>query len=158
MTIIVLAYQRKKGQWAVYYTSPQKLWGLLWILIGWFIKLSFQTFKLLILIYRRGSFVYHWGCTFMSYSLMHSKILIPKSKFYKILRELKKMTHYLLILYGRPFYFWIHSSTWTYQTFFFTKIKDFCIKCVAFLHISNKTHAWTELRIRCMKRAETFFR
>ena len=62
------------GQWAVYSTSPQsfiitfsyslawQLWGLLCILIGWFIKLSAQTIQPLILIYRTGNFVYHhWG-------------------------------------------------------------------------------------------------
>ena len=33
------------------------------ILIGWFFKLSVQTFQTLIFIYRRGNFVYyHWGC------------------------------------------------------------------------------------------------
>ncbi len=42
-----------------------QLWGLLKILIGWFIKLSVtvQTFQPLISINRRGNFVYHlWGC------------------------------------------------------------------------------------------------
>ena len=34
------------------------------ILIGWFIKLRVQTFQLLIVIYRKGNFVYHhWRCT-----------------------------------------------------------------------------------------------
>ena len=59
------------GHRAVYYTSPQsikimfsyslvqQLWGLLLILIGWFIKLSCQMFQPLIVIYRRGNFVYH---------------------------------------------------------------------------------------------------
>ena len=49
--------ERERGQWAVYYTSPQsfiitfsyslayQLWGLYWILICWFIKLSVQVFQ-----------------------------------------------------------------------------------------------------------------
>ena len=39
-------------------------WDFNWILIDWFIKLSVQTFQLLILIYRRFNFVFHhWRCT-----------------------------------------------------------------------------------------------
>ncbi len=35
-----------------------------WIWIGWFIRLSVQTFRPLIVIYRWGNFVYrHWECT-----------------------------------------------------------------------------------------------
>ena len=34
-----------------------------WVLIGWFIKFSVQTFQPIILIYRRGNFKYHKGCT-----------------------------------------------------------------------------------------------
>ncbi len=56
----------RRGQWAVYYTSPQgfmtmfscsltkQLWGLFFDLIGWFIKLSVQIFQSPIVIYRRG--------------------------------------------------------------------------------------------------------
>ena len=48
----------------VSYSLVYQLWRLDWILIGWFIKLIFETFKLLILMYRWGNFVYHhWGCT-----------------------------------------------------------------------------------------------
>ena len=43
------------GHWAIYCTSSQsfmaqQLWGLLRILIGWFIQLSVQTFQPLIAI------------------------------------------------------------------------------------------------------------
>ena len=39
-------------------------WGILLHFLNWFIKLSGQTFQPLILIYRRGNFVYHhWECT-----------------------------------------------------------------------------------------------
>ena len=41
--------QGGRGQWAVFF---------LHILVGWFIKLSVQIFQQLILIYRRGNFVY----------------------------------------------------------------------------------------------------
>ena len=70
----ILIYKIRE-HWAVYYTSPKVLLSFLirwrnnfgnfyWILIGWFIKLSFQTFQPLILIYRRVNFVYpYWGWT-----------------------------------------------------------------------------------------------
>ena len=62
---------------AVYYTGPQsfiimfsyslaqQLYGLPYlVLISWLIKLSVQTFQSLIVIYKRGDFVYHnWACT-----------------------------------------------------------------------------------------------
>ena len=64
--------QSETGQWAVYYTSPQSFiivflfvgfitLGTLVIsvLIGCLIKLSVLTFQPLILMYRRGNFVYH---------------------------------------------------------------------------------------------------
>ena len=65
-----------RGHWPVYFISPQSFkwrflirWlnnvgGFYWILIGWFVKSSVQTFQPQILIYKRGNFVYHhWGCT-----------------------------------------------------------------------------------------------
>ena len=65
-----------REQEAVYHTCPQSLqlrflihWlnnfrDFYWILIGWFIKLSVQSFQPLIVIYGRGNFVYHhWECT-----------------------------------------------------------------------------------------------
>ena len=67
--------QGGRGHWAVYYTRPRKfynnvylfvqqLWELLLCLIGLSIKLIFKTFKSIIVIYRRGNFMYHyWGCT-----------------------------------------------------------------------------------------------
>ena len=39
------------------YSLVEQLWGLLLILIGWFIKLSVQTFKPIILIYKMGNSV-----------------------------------------------------------------------------------------------------
>ena len=46
------------------YLLSQKLYYFYWILIGGFIKLSVQAFLPLILIFRRGNFVYHhWRCT-----------------------------------------------------------------------------------------------
>ena len=64
--------QGGRGLWAVYYTSPQSF-NIRWlnsfgdvncILIDWFIKLSVQIFQPLIVIYKKGIFVYHqWGCT-----------------------------------------------------------------------------------------------
>ena len=60
----ILKSQEGRGHWAVYYTSPQSFiitFLIRWlknfgdfylILIGWFIKLSVQTFQPLILIYR----------------------------------------------------------------------------------------------------------
>ena len=75
-TTILFFFQRKRGQWVVYYTSPQiiikmfsyslafQLWALQLILICCFIKLKVQTFQPIILIYRNGDFVYnHWGST-----------------------------------------------------------------------------------------------
>ena len=45
------------------YLLTQQIWGLLLILIGRVIKLSVQAFQSLIVIYRRGNFVYHnLGC------------------------------------------------------------------------------------------------
>ena len=67
-------FQGRRGQWAVYHASPKSFiitfsyllaWQLgdfYWTLIGWFNKLSLQTFQSLIIIYRRSNFVYHhWG-------------------------------------------------------------------------------------------------
>ena len=61
--------QGMRGHWAVNYTSPQSFIILIhwlknfgtfyWILIGCFMKLSVQKFQQLIVIYRRGNFVYH---------------------------------------------------------------------------------------------------
>ena len=49
---------------SVAYSLAQKLYYFYWILIGGFIKLSIQSFLPLILIFRRGNFVYHhWRCT-----------------------------------------------------------------------------------------------
>ena len=60
-------YQKVRGHWAVYYTSLQSFiitffirWlcnfgDFYWNLIGWFIKLSVQSFQPLIVIYRRGN-------------------------------------------------------------------------------------------------------
>ena len=73
------SFHRERGQWAVYYSSPQsfiiisyslpqQLWGLWWILIGWAITLSFQP---LVLFYRKGNFVYHWGWTSIYRSLSY---------------------------------------------------------------------------------------
>ena len=69
-------HQQGMIQWTVYYTSHQSIFnnvflfvdwttlGIFWILIGWFIELSVQTFQTKIVIYRWGNFVYHhWGCT-----------------------------------------------------------------------------------------------
>ena len=42
------------------------------ILISWFIKLSIQTFQRLIIIYRRGKFVYHhWRCASIYWPLSY---------------------------------------------------------------------------------------
>ena len=47
-------------------------WDFLKILIHWFSKLSVQTFKPLIIIYRRCNFVYHyWGCTSIYWQLSY---------------------------------------------------------------------------------------
>ena len=63
--------QGGREHWAVYYISPtsfittfcylldQKLLGIYQILIVWFIKLSVQTFQRLVIIYRRGNFLYN---------------------------------------------------------------------------------------------------
>ena len=61
---------RREGKLPFYYTSPQSFilfvglttLGIYLILIGWFIKLSVQTFKLLIVIYRKDNFVHHKKC------------------------------------------------------------------------------------------------
>ena len=99
-------YQAGRGQWAVYYTSPQSFikcflihWFnnfgyYYWILIGWFIKLSVQMFKPLIVICSRGNFVYHWGCTQiyrpLSYPFRSLEIYISwKDSFKKLCTELK---------------------------------------------------------------------
>ena len=53
-----------RGHWPVYYSSPQcfikaqLIWGHYRILIGLFIRVTFQTFQPLIVIYRKGNFVY----------------------------------------------------------------------------------------------------
>ena len=64
-------YWQKGGgrYWAVHYTSPQSfmitfsyslaLETFYWTFIAWVITLHAQTFQLLIVIYRRDSFVYH---------------------------------------------------------------------------------------------------
>ena len=60
----------QRGYLAVYYTSPQSLvikflihGDSYWIVIGWFIKLSVNTFQPIIVIFRKDSIVYHhWGC------------------------------------------------------------------------------------------------
>ena len=60
-----------RGHWAVYFTSPQNFKirflyvGITTLgnLICWFIKLCFQTFEPLNIIYRRGNIVYQFlGC------------------------------------------------------------------------------------------------
>ena len=53
-----------------------------WILIGWLIKFSVQTFQPLIVNYRRGNFVYHhWVCTLiyrlLSYPLRSLQYTYP---------------------------------------------------------------------------------
>ena len=66
----MLTYQRDRdnGLFITLVPKPLLFIGLktmetLVNLIGLFIKLSVQTFKPLILIYRSGNFVYqHWGC------------------------------------------------------------------------------------------------
>ena len=67
--------REREGQMGCFFTLVPKVLHFLiywlnifgnfyWILIGWFIKLSGQMFWTLILIYRRGNFVYyHWGWT-----------------------------------------------------------------------------------------------
>ena len=61
----------ERGQLAVYFIGNQSFiitfsysfnnfWDSKWILIGWLIKLSVQTFQPLIVIYRRDNFVYHY--------------------------------------------------------------------------------------------------
>ena len=73
--IIRLGSSREGRHWAVYYACPQsfiktfsyslvqQLWGLFEILIGWFFSYCVLTFQPIIVIYRRGNFVYHdWGC------------------------------------------------------------------------------------------------
>ena len=62
-----------EGTMGCLFTSPKSLiimfsyrWlnNFYWIVIGWFIKLSVQTFQPLIVINRRDNFVYHyWECT-----------------------------------------------------------------------------------------------
>ena len=48
------------------------VWGLLLNLIGWLIKISVQTFQPIIIIYRRGNFVYHLReCTSIYRSLSY---------------------------------------------------------------------------------------
>ena len=70
----ILPTQGGRWHWTVNYTGTQSFIApwlthwlknfTTWILIGWFIKLSVQTFLPLILIFRRGNFVYHhWRCT-----------------------------------------------------------------------------------------------
>ena len=65
-----------RGHWDLYYTSPQSFIITVYYLLAYqygdfylisicqFIKLSVQTFQPLIVIYRRGNFVFlHWGHT-----------------------------------------------------------------------------------------------
>ena len=69
--------QRERGQWTVYYTSPQSFiitfdlitLGLLLNLYFWLILLSVQTFQTLILIYIRGNFVYH-HCMYLNIAFL----------------------------------------------------------------------------------------
>ena len=52
-------YQRKRGQWADYYTSPQShIITFFYLLAQQHLTSLTQTFQPLILIYKRGNFVY----------------------------------------------------------------------------------------------------
>ena len=55
-----------------FYSFTQQFWELYWTLIGLLINLSVQTFQPLIVIYRRGNFVYHHGwCTSIYWTLSY---------------------------------------------------------------------------------------
>ena len=73
-----------RGHWAVYsYSLAGQRWKLLLNLIGWFIKLSVQTFQPLIVIYRKGNFVYRdWGCTSICRSLSYPFRLLNNISFF----------------------------------------------------------------------------
>ena len=80
--------QRVWGQWAVITRIPKVLFLFVFLttfgtlenfdwLIGWFIMLSVQMFKTLIVMYRKGNFVYHqWGCTLILFAIVLS-LYIP---------------------------------------------------------------------------------
>ena len=55
------------------YSLAQQFWEIQWVLIGWFIKFSVQTFQQLIWIYKRGNFVLctsiHWPLSYPFRSL-----------------------------------------------------------------------------------------
>ena len=70
-----------------------------WILIGWFIKLNVQTFQPLIVIYRRGSFVYHhWECTSIYQSLSYPFRSVKDSYFLDIILYFFSMEFFLIII------------------------------------------------------------
>ena len=69
-----------------------------WILIGWFIELSVQTFQQLIVIYRKGNFVYYrWGCTSINIGHWPFKIFLSRGK------EMLRFQDYNLLLKESPY-------------------------------------------------------
>ena len=127
--LTIRANQRDKGQLAVITLVPKvltfsywlakQLWGL-WILIGWFIKLSVQTFQPIIGIYRRGNFVYnHYICTSI-YWLLSYPFRSLKKKLIKTHQELtthaterkKKVIMILLRNILRCPRLWKQTSLW----------------------------------------------
>ena len=71
--VLLVIIQSGRGHWAVYYTSLQnfikKSFLIRWLnnfgnfLIVWFIKMNFQTFQPLIVIFRKDNYMCsHWEC------------------------------------------------------------------------------------------------
>ena len=84
-----------------------------WILIGWSIKLSVQTFQALIEIEKRGNFVYHhWRYT---------SIYRPFSYPLKLPENIQIFSLFLLFLGHEVanLYFWLSESFWLYSKLLF---------------------------------------
>ena len=76
--------QGGRGHWAVYYTSPKKIYNNC-LMISCFIKLSVRTFQPLILIQRRGNFVYNnWGCTSMYQPISYPFRSMPRIPYFRL--------------------------------------------------------------------------
>ena len=85
--------------------------GFFWILIGWFVELSVQTFQPLILFYRRSNFVcHHWGCI---------SICRPLSYPFRFLAITPSLQDDILSLQLKkvPMYYFILLHIWYFNVF-----------------------------------------
>ena len=125
----IVVYERffpgREEHLAVYYTSPQSIQRFLfvgslvtyyWILIGWFFKLSVQMCQRLIVIYRRGNFVYHpWGCTSiyrsLSYPFRSLDFLLKSNACINLNRRIVTSwfhSYFCWLNYSLLFFWWIY--------------------------------------------------